>query len=240
LRAAETGTGADRVLVTEGALTDRDYVRALARHCGLAVETLRGTPRSACPVNDDDLLSALASGIVPIRTAGDLLWVIAPWHLSARYLIATLRRNPEMRPRLRIAAMEDLRDFAHREAEIAVACRAAFDLRARQPALSAGASRSRIPLAWCAAAIAGIAALLLLQSSTFTLIVEITLALVFLGWSGLRVVAMLLSSTPQYPDVRRGDDTLPLYSIIVAVYGEAESVPGLIAALIALDYPGIR
>ena len=239
LRAAETGTGADRVLVTEGALTDRDYVRALARHCGLAVETLRDTPRSACPVNDEDLLSALASGIVPIRNAGNLIWVVAPWHLSARYLIATLRRNPEMRPRLRVAAMEDLRDFAHRQAETAIACRAAYDLRARQPALSAGASRSRNPLSWCAAFLAGIAALLVLQS-TLTLVVEIVLALVFLGWSALRVVAMLLSSTPQYPQMRRGDGTLPLYSIIVAVYGEAESVPGLIAALAGLDYPKER
>lgn len=239
LRAAETGTGADRVLVTEGALTDRDYVRALARHCGLAVETLRGMPRSACPVNDNDLLSALASGLVPIRTGRNLVWVIAPWHLSARYLIATLRRNPEMRPRLRVAAMEDLRDFAHRQAETAVACRAAYDLRARQPALSAGASRSRNPLSWCAAFLAGIAAVLVLQS-TLTLVVEIALALVFLGWSGLRVVAMLLSSTPQYPQMRRGDATLPFYSIIVAVYGEAESVPGLIAALAGLDYPKER
>jgi cellulose synthase/poly-beta-1,6-N-acetylglucosamine synthase-like glycosyltransferase len=51
----------------------------------------------------------------------------------------------------------------------------------------------------------------------------------------------MLLSTPQYPRMRLGaEDTLPLYSIIVAVYGEAESVPGLIAALAALDYPKER
>lgn len=239
LRATETGTGADRVLVTEGLLTDRDYVRALARHCGLAVETMRGIPRSACPVEDDALLSALASGVVPIRAGGELVFVIAPWQRSARFLIAALQRYPDIRPRLCVTTMQDLRDFADREAELAVACRAAFDLRARQPALSAGASRSRMALAWCAAGLAGLCALLVLQSN-FTIVVEIALALIFLGWSGLRVVATLLSSTPQQPEPRSGDDALPLYSVIVAAYREAESIPGLIAALNALDYPRER
>ena len=58
--------------------------------------------------------------------------------------------------------------------------------------------------------------------STLTIAVDIALALIFLGWSGLRVLAMLLSSTPHYPPARRGDDDLPLYSIIVAIYREAE------------------
>lgn len=239
LRAAETGTGADRVLVTEGILTDRDYVRALARHCALAVEDMRGIPRSACPVSDDELLSALASGVVPVRTAEGFVWVIAPWQRSARFLIAALQNYPDMRSRLRVATMQDLRDFANREAEFAVACRAAFDLRARQPVLSAGASRSRLPLAWCALGFAGIAALLALQSG-FTIVVEIALALIFLGWSGLRVMAMLLSSAPQEPQARSGHHALPLYSIVVAVYREAESVTGLIAALNNLDYPRER
>jgi hypothetical protein len=239
LRAAETRTGADRVLVTEGTLTDRDYVRALARHCGLAIETLRHIQRSACPVSDDDLILGLASGIIPIRAGTDLIWVVAPWHLSARFLIGTLRRHPEMRPRLRVATMDDMRDFAHREAEIAVACRAAFDMRAQRPGLSAGSVRSRIPLRWFAAGIACVAGLFAFQSP-MTIAVDITLALVFLGWSGLRVTATLLSFTPHYPQIRHRDDILPLYSIIVAIYREADSVPGLIAALTRLDYPKER
>lgn len=239
LRAAETRTGADRVLVTEGVLTEREYVRALARHYGLVIETLRRTPRSACPVNDDELISGLASGIVPMRAGGELVWVVAPWHLSARFLIATLQRNPDMRPRLRVAAMEDLRDFVHREAEIAVACKAAFDLRTRRPGLSAGACTSRNPLAFCAAGMAGIAALLAFQSS-LTIAIDIALALIFLGWSGFRVTAMLLSSTPQYPRLKLGDDGLPIYSIIVAVYREADSIGALIRSLLRLDYPKER
>ncbi|MGD9924894.1 MAG: glycosyltransferase [Pseudorhodoplanes sp.] len=239
LRASETRTGADRVLVTEGILSDRDYVRALARHYGIAITTLRHTSRAACPVEDDDLLSGVASGIIPIREGHELVWVVAPWHLSARFLIGALSRHPEMRSRLRVTTMDDLRAFVHREAEVAVACRAAFDLRARQPGLSAGTARSRTPLAWFATGMA-CAALLIAFQSSLTVAADMALALVFLGWSGLRVIALLLSSIPQFPHLQRGDDTLPVYSIIVAVYNEAESVSALVAALTRLDYPKER
>jgi len=239
LRAAETRTGADRVLVTQGALRDQDYVRALARHCGVAVETLQGVPRSACPVDDADLISGLASGILPVRLDNELIWVVAPWHLSARFLIGTLQRHPEMRSRLRVATMEDLRNFVHREVETAIACLAAFDLRARQPRLSAAAMRSRTPLTWFAAGLAGIAGLVAVQSELM-IAVNIVFALIFLGWSGLRVFAMLLSSTPPDPPRLRIDDDVPLYSIIVAIYREARSVRGLISALSSLDYPKER
>ena len=240
LRALEAGTGADRVLVTEGVLTEREYARAFARHHGLVVESLRHTPRSACPVDDTDLLAGLACGIIPISRGGELTWVVAPWHLSARFLIATLQRHPEMKSRVRIAAMDDVRDFVHREAEVAVACRAAFDLRAQCPSLSAGTTFSRTPLAWLAAGMACFAALVAVQSSV-TVAVDIVLALVFLGWSGLRVVAMLLSFTPHFPQVQnRGDDALPIYSIIVAIYREAQSAHDLVAALTSLDYPKER
>jgi cellulose synthase/poly-beta-1,6-N-acetylglucosamine synthase-like glycosyltransferase len=239
LRAAETRTGADRVLVTQGALRDQDYVRALARHCGVAVETLQGVPRSACPVGDADLISGLASGILPVRLDNELIWVVAPWHLSARFLIGTLQRHPDMRSRLRVATMEDLRNFVHREVEIAIACLAAFDLRARQPRLSAAGMRSRTPLTWFAAGLAGIAGLVAVQSELM-IAVNIVFALIFLGWSGLRVFAMLLSSMPHDPPRLHVDDDVPLYSIIVAIYREARSVRGLIAALSNLDYPKER
>ena len=239
LRAAEIGTGADRVLVTAGVLTDRDYVQCLARHSGLAVATLGQMPRSACPVDDDRLIAGLATGIIPIRNGRELTWVVAPWHLSARFLLATLQRYPEMRSRVALTTMEEMRDFAHREASVAVSCRAAFDMRAYSPALSAGSVRSRLPLRWFAAAMSCVAGLFAFQSPV-TIAIDIALAIMFLSWSGLRVVATLLSSAPDDEHARVGDDDLPLYSIIVALYREAEATRGLIAALSRLDYPKER
>jgi len=135
--------------------------------------------------------------------------------------------------------MEWLRDFIHREVDVAVACRAAFDLRATRPSLSAGATRSRTPLQLFAA---GIVLLLVLAGaqSTITAAFHVTLALLFLGWSGLRVFAILLSSVPQRLAPIRNDHALPIYSIIIAIYNEAESVPALIKALQQFDYPKER
>jgi cellulose synthase/poly-beta-1,6-N-acetylglucosamine synthase-like glycosyltransferase len=239
LRAAETGTGADRVLVTEGVLTDADYARAFAFHHGIGLEDFAQAPRAACPLGDDELLSCLASGMIPLRIGGGLIWVVAPWQLSARFLVERLRRYPDMRERIRITTMECLRDFIHREAEIAVARKAAFELRATQPDLSAGTSRSRTPLGWVAIGIGLLVALSALQSGP-TMMIEVAFALIFLGWSGLRTLSILLSSDERPALPPRQDDTLPLYSIIVAIYNEAESVPALAEALMRLDYPKER
>ncbi|HEY1837459.1 MAG TPA: hypothetical protein VGG36_07360 [Rhizomicrobium sp.] len=51
---------------------------------------------------------------------------------------------------------------------------------------------------------------------------------------GSRAIGM--GETPRKQD----RDDLPLYSILVPLYREANVVPRLIRALVALDYPGIR
>lgn len=239
LRAAEIRTGADRVLITEGILTEHDYSRAFALHHGVALETLANMPRKACPLNDDDLLANLACGMIPLHIAGKRFLIVAPWQFSARLMIANLNHDPGMRSRLRITTMEWLRDFIHREADIAVTAKAAFDLRAIRPEFSAGTTRSRTPLAFFAT---GLAIMLLfagLQTS-LTIVVDLVLSFVFLGWSGLRVFAILLSPEPQRLAPVGGDAALPLYSVIAAIYNEAESVPALIEALKQIDYPKER
>ncbi|MET0866503.1 MAG: glycosyl transferase, partial [Pseudorhodoplanes sp.] len=177
--------------------------------------------------------------MIPILSGEGLVWVVAPWQLTARFLVDQVRRYPDMRAKIRITTMESLRHFIHREAENAVARKAAFELRETKPEMSAGAPRSRTPLAWFAGGMAIVAALSALQSS-FTLALDIAFALIFLGWSGLRVLAILLSSQewPRLPP--RNPDTLPIYSIIVAIYNDAESVPALAEALMRLDYPKER
>ena len=237
--ATEIRTGADRVLITEGILTERDYVRAFAFHHGIALDTLADVPRSACPLDDAALLESLANGLLPLRLNGEFIWVVAPWHLSARFLLNHLQRYPHERCHLRITTMEWLRDFIHREADVAVAAKAAFNLRATQPEFSAGTVRSRTPLAFVAT---GLAMLLVLAGlhNSFTIVVDLALAFIFLGWSGLRVFAIFLSSEPQRLTFFRSDADLPLYSIVVAIYNEADSVPALVEALQQINYPKER
>lgn len=239
LRAAETSTGADRVLVTEGALSDADYLRAFAVHHNLGIETFERVSRAACPLDDEELILGLAKGMIPIRNGAALVWVVAPVQLSARFLVNQLRRHPDMRPHIRVTSMEALRGFIHREAETAVANKAAFELRSTKPEMSAGAPKSRTPLAWFAAGMGLVVVLAAIQSD-LTLIIDIAFALIFLGWSGLRVIAILLSSDRISEPPPRSDASMPIYSIIVAIYNEAESVRSLTDALTRLDYPKER
>jgi cellulose synthase/poly-beta-1,6-N-acetylglucosamine synthase-like glycosyltransferase len=105
--------------------------------------------------------------------------------------------------------------------------------------MSAGTAQSRAPLAWFAAGMGFVVALSAMQSN-LTVAIEVAFALIFLGWSGLRVLAILLSSEERPALPPRDDDTLPVYSIIVAIYNEAESVQALAEALMRLDYPKER
>jgi len=239
LRAAEIGTGADYVLIAEGTLSERDYVRAFARHHGITLETFADVPRDACPFDDDRLLEGLANGALPLRCGRELIWVFAPWQWSARFLLEYLHRHPKEHMRLRLTTRKWLRDFVHRQAENIVGRKAAFDLRERRPEFSAGTARSRVPLAVSAAGLATMVLLAGLQNS-ITIIVDLALTFVFLGWSGLRIFAILLSSIPQRISLIHGDEDLPLYSVITAIYNEAESVPALVEALRQLDYPKER
>ncbi len=239
LRAAETGTGADRVLVIEGVLSDADYVRAFAFHHNVRTETFEYVPRAACPLDDDQLLLGLAKGFIPIRSGAELVWVVVPWQLTARFLVDRLQRGPDIRPRIRIATRESLRHFIHREAEAAVARKAAFELRTTRPEMSAGAPNSRTPLGWFAAGMGIMAALSAVQSD-LTIAIDLAFALIFLGWGALRAMAIVLSSAETPPSLRRNDDMLPIYSIIVPIYNEADSVTALADALMRLAYPKER
>ncbi len=239
LRAAEIGTGADHVLIADGILTERDYARAFALHHGLALETLADFPREACPFDNDRLLEGLANGAIPIHLAGELIWVFAPWQWSARFLLDHLQHYPQERSRIRVTTMEWLRDFVHRQADGPIGHKAAFGLRQTHPEFSAGTIQSRIPLALSATGLAMMVLLAGLQNS-ITVVVDLALAFIFLGWSGLRVFAILLSSLPQRLALMRDDKALPLYSIVAAVYDEADSVPALVEALKQIDYPKER
>src|SRR5262245_36663095 len=57
-RAAALGVGAQQVLIANGAIDEEVYVRALARHIGVAFEPLEEVRRAECPSSDPQLLNA--------------------------------------------------------------------------------------------------------------------------------------------------------------------------------------
>jgi cellulose synthase/poly-beta-1,6-N-acetylglucosamine synthase-like glycosyltransferase len=236
LRAAEIGVGADRVLIHAGVTGERAYLTALATQFGAGFDTLEAVPRTACPLDDDWLLDAAAAGLLPLVVEGTRMVALAPQGLAARHLAARLKPGRGLARQLVLTTGEGLRAFVRRHAAPALAWRAVNALRAATPEFSAGTRSVRVrTLAGTVAA--GLVLAAFLAPSAFAIAVDVVLALIFLCWTGLRVLGML----PTHLFARRAgpiaDAQLPVYTIVVALYREAGTVAELIAALDRLDYP---
>ena len=131
--------------------------------------------------------------------------------------------------------MARLQDFVVRHGIGEIERRAVDELRRNRPEFSAGLGG---PRRRTIAALALAAALALVVAPVASLIaVQLSLAAVFLAWTGLRLIGLV--STPVLPRRRQSfaNDWLPIYSIVVALYREATAVGPLVAALRQLNYP---
>ncbi|MFD2182650.1 glycosyltransferase family 2 protein [Rhodoplanes azumiensis] len=234
-RARAIGTTADRVLVAAGLLSDDDYVRALARHLSVRFEPLDETPRDAVPVDDDALIDAAVAGMLPLDTGLRREIVVAPQGAAARRL-AELAGSADAPRGIRLTTEARLRGFVARAADTALGRRAAFGLATAHPGLSAAPRRlaaARVMTAMAAAILVGVA-----WPGGTAIALGIVLAVLFLAWTALRLFAV--ATPPQRPPSspsRDADETLPVYTIVVALYREAATVPQLVAALDGLDWP---
>lgn len=237
-RAAELGIGAEQVLIDRGVIDERGYLRHLARYAGLTVERFDGVRRADCPLSDDDLVRAATYGILPLRRAGRLGWVIAPRGTAARYLAAQLAGRRAGRAGISLAATGDFDRFLM-EAAGGVMGRAAVEgLQRRFPAMSAApmprAVRSRWRhLMW----VMPLALVMMLAPALLADAAGSVVALGFLAFASLRIAAAAIPVPPVARPRRLAERELPIYSVIVALYREAASVEPLIDALEALDYP---
>lgn len=234
-RALELGVGADRVLIAARAITEDAYVVALAAALRVPYEPLDRLARGACPLTDAQLIDADKNGLLPLEIDGELVWIIAPRALTARRLIAGTHPIP---PRwMRLTSARRLRQFVIRHCGEELAQRAANGLRSVQPELSA-ASHGRGPsIGWV---IAG--ATLAIVAAAFPRAVaaatSAALAFTFLAWTGLRMLGAV-TAWQRWRPTRLWPGELPVYTIIVALYDEADAAAGLIAALGRLDYPAL-
>ncbi|MCG6207848.1 glycosyltransferase [Rhodopseudomonas sp. HC1] len=235
-RAEDLGISAERVLIQWGAIDEDAYLARLAGHLDIPLIDLARIPRTDCPLSDRQIAAAAAAGVIPLRQHGALSYVVAPTlRLSARALCQRRARWPGAALQLTSAAA--LQRFLEQQGRVALGRTAAFDLLRRRPAMSAstgdGAMLWRQRLVRCAVVIGALVSLpLLAPAATSTL-----LALWFIGFAALRLVAGLWPVRPVRRRLRRLDETLPVYTLIAALYREAGTVADLVAALEALDYP---
>ncbi len=234
-RARSIGVGAERVLICAGAITEEAYLTALARSLGTSYERFDDVSRADCPLGDDALIEAAATGILPLRRGRDLVWVITPSGPTARRL-ADPRESWPVRS-FRLASSGHLRDFVMRHAQRALGGRAADDLRRHRPHLS-NAPRTRGGRSIAPGAVALLA--LLFSGVAPIAMIETMSALMctlFLAAAILRLWSAYFARTISKPPVHTEDAQLPIYTIICALYREAAVVDDLVAAIRALDYP---
>ncbi|HEY0329032.1 MAG TPA: glycosyltransferase family 2 protein [Rhodopseudomonas sp.] len=221
-----------------GAIDEASYLRLLSAHTGLATESFAALDRHDSPLADHQIPHAAASGIVPLRRDGQLIWTLAPRQWTARALCQLVADYPEVRPHARLASADSLQRFLLRQGGRALADAATQGLRQRHPEMSA-APRAAKAAIWMQRARrgGGVLALALLPPLVAGEAWSLVLALWFLAFVALRLLGSLWPRRRFPRRSRRPDDQLPVYSVVVALYREAGSVAPLVQAIHALDYP---
>jgi hypothetical protein len=176
-RAIETGVSADRVLIANGLIDEDRYFHALSRWLGLAYETFVDRRRESCPLDDQQLIEAARSGLLPLIIDGGLVFIVAP--RSVAQLVDQAAALPHLQ--FRLTSKARLNRFIGRHNRDALGYQAAEALKHVWPDLSA-ASRNWRPLI-SLGAIASLALGSLIVLPELTLIaIETTLAGGFLAW----------------------------------------------------------
>jgi len=237
-RAERLSIGAERSLIAARLIDEETYLRLLGRKLGVAFEPLDDVPRARCPLDDKALLAKAATRLLPL--SGDegapAVIVIAPSGTAVRGLIRLIENDPASAGRFRLTTAERFNRFMMRIGGDALIATATDGLKERWPMLSARSwiGRRSILRLTVVAAFATVAAVL---APTVTLTaVELMLSAVFLAWLMLRLAGACCGERPRR-EIATPDCALPVYTVLAALYREAKSAPGLIAAIERLDYP---
>ncbi len=226
-----------------GQVSQLDYAAALGGRLSVPVVAWN------TPLDLADAAHEPATEIgLPARLAGRPCRVLAATDAGPAFLatqVAVLRAQGVevlLAPRMLIDAALEARARPERIEQ------AALGLLRRQPASSAGA-----PVAtWQQMAGVGLAGLLIggfavLPDATLLALTALV-ALPFLCVTALRLVALRQALASPASKVRAGsvraervpDRLLPVYTVLVPVFREANVLPGLIRSLRALDYPAAK
>jgi cellulose synthase/poly-beta-1,6-N-acetylglucosamine synthase-like glycosyltransferase len=236
-RAASLGVGADRVLIAAGTISEDDYLITLADALGMVFEPLDGAPRALCPLNDERLIESAAAGLLPLTIDAQLYLVIAPRGTAARRIIGLIMEKPMLADRFRLTSAARLNRYVLHHGGKAIAVRATTDLQQAWPMLCAGPPRWRTniaPTAGCA--LLALASAIVAPAGTM-LVLEVVLAAIFLAWLALRLSGVFTRAPAGDETSHVADNMLPVYTIVAALYHEAASIAGLLAAIERLDYP---
>ncbi|MFG1202075.1 glycosyltransferase [Xanthobacter aminoxidans] len=232
-RARDIGVGVDEVLVALGALDENAATHLLARDLGISVAA------PSLPDLPDD--PAMAEAV--LRTGTLVLGTGRPHFVMAARGRIVWRLRRALKRDAGLASRVELITPAVLARRIGSVCGPRFAAAATErlalsdPLKSASTLRPARIVGLGAAAIGlPLALLLALAPDMGLLAVQAALSLVFLAWIALRLAGCLYGP-PEEPVPVLDARSMPVYSLLVPLYDEAASVPRLVDALSALDYP---
>ncbi len=236
-RARSIGVGAERVLICADAMTEEAYLTALASSLETSYERFDGIARSACPLDDDQLVQAAAAGLLPLREGRGLVWIVAPRGLTARRLADPREQRPAWLQSFRLTSADRLRHFVLRHSQRALGRRAAESLRWHRPLFSNAPPERGRPALRTVALVA--IAFIFFALAPLPVIEGVSglCCVLFLAAAILRLLSACFGKTAADSSAPRDDRELPIYTIICALYREAAVVEDLVGAIRALDYP---
>jgi hypothetical protein len=238
-RAQDLGVSAERILFQWGAIGETAYLQRLAQHLDVPFIDPTAVDHEDCRLTPRQVAAAAESGVMPLAQADGLNWVVAPTvRFPARVLCELARRWPAIRPRLRLTSAAALQRHLMQEAGGSIGDVATHRLHRRWPSMSAGPSGARSPI-WRERLLRCMMVLGVLVAAplVWPAVVGTVLALWFIGFAALRLIASYWPRPLLRRRLRQFDDTLPIFTVIAALYREANSVTDLIDAINALDYP---
>jgi glycosyltransferase XagB len=241
-RQQRTGERLGRILVNSGAVHRLDLQRVLGEAWGLAFVDLLNTPYDMDLARRCDPEVLLADGWFPVRLGADRVVVATcepptPGMLDAVHLAL----GDELVVELRSTTPLDIERAVTEAFRADLIQRATAGLRTRRPEHSAATGLSGPQRA---AMILGVLAVIAVSvvSWTFALSGVVLFAnIVFLGAIGFKLVCVVAGIGTRFviaaAPVPRTDRDLPVYTVLVPAYREANVIANLIENLAALDYP---
>lgn len=232
--ARRCGTDAATALLAEGQVCEETFYRALARHLG--------TPFLAEGfVLGEELRypDCLVVGAAPLAPGGARRLVAAPRGRAVARLIAAAGRM-EHPPAITTPTALRLAVFA-REGD-GIAREASDGLQRRHPEWSCRPGLQAVDLALVAVALALLTLLIRLPTVTSLVLLALVQALM-IALLTFRLAAVAMNAAPEAVDQPRPglpDDTLPTYTVLIALHREARVVPRLVHSLGRLDYPAAK
>lgn len=220
-------------------------VQAIAAELGIKVATDIATQRLV--LNDEQALALLRrddarAAIRLIEPDGAVSLLITPRHLRLEAMRNWLSLRPTSAARLKLADPRLLRAAVLERVRPILTRTAVAGLSDRFPDMSA----RTVLTGWQGVVFGGVSiavpVALILAYELLLLVLHILATIFFFGCVLLRVTAMAAfrKPAPGRSDIPRPGEDAPIFSVLVALYDEAEMVPDLLAAMDRLEWPRSR